>query len=107
MANAYQATQAQEFLSEQRLLSKAEADIEQGWKRLRNQQDLLSRLQTTGHDTKQAEVLVQLLKQTLIEWDRHRSLIEQRIAYLQEALAGGAGESMPGILRNSAPISNR
>jgi hypothetical protein len=91
MANATQATRADELLSEQRLLSKAEVDIEQGWNRLRNQQDLLSWLQTAGHDTKQAEVLVQLLKQTLIEWERHRRLIEQRIAHLQTTLAAGDG----------------
>ena len=98
MADARQADRARELWSEQRLLSKAEADIEQGWKRLRNQQDLLSWLQTAGHDTKQAELLVQLLKRTLIEWERHRDLIEQRIAYLQ---------SMRGVLRNSAPISDK
>jgi hypothetical protein len=77
------AERARELLNEQDLLVKAELDIEQGWGRLRNQQDLLVELQGTGRDTRQAERLVQLMKQTLVEWERHRRLIEQRIALLK------------------------
>jgi len=33
--------------------------------------------------TRQAERLVQLLQQTLIEWQRHRALIEERVTYLE------------------------
>jgi hypothetical protein len=74
---------ALELAAEKRLLVKAEADIEAGWTRLRNQQDLLSSLQAAGENTREAERLVQLMKQSLIEWERHRVLIEQRIAYLE------------------------
>lgn len=82
------ADRAQELLSEQNQLAKAELDIEQGWARLRNQQDLLSGLQNAGRDTTGAERLVQLMKQTLVEWERHRRLIEQRVAYLEKEVSG-------------------
>ena len=75
----------EQLRAEKDLLVKAGSDIEEGWKRLRNQQDLLLDLQIRGHDTKQAERLVQLMKITLVEWERHRVLIEDRIAYLEEA----------------------
>jgi hypothetical protein len=45
-------------------------------------------LQASGQNTEQAERLVSLLKRTLIEWERHRALIEQRIAYLEGGPAG-------------------
>ena len=77
----------EELRAEQNLLAKAEVDIEQGWTRLRNQQDLLSHMQMTGKETREAERLVQLMKRTLLEWERHRRLIEQRVAYLQKAAA--------------------
>ncbi|MCA1497865.1 MULTISPECIES: hypothetical protein [Bradyrhizobium] len=69
--------------AEQRLLVKAEQDIESGWQRVRNQEDRVRELMAGGHDTCQAERLVDLLKQTLVEWERHRTLIEQRVAFLQ------------------------
>jgi hypothetical protein len=81
------ARRAEELDAERSLLIKAEADIEEGWSRLRNQQELLDYLQISGHNTREAERLVQLMKRTLVEWERHRALIVQRIAYLQ---AGGS-----------------
>ncbi|KRP91672.1 hypothetical protein AOQ72_32185 [Bradyrhizobium yuanmingense] len=75
--------------AEQRLLVKADQDIEEGWKRIRDQEDRLRELMAGGHDTRQAERLVNLLKQTLIEWERHRVLIEERVAYLQQEVALG------------------
>jgi len=80
---AFPADRAGELQAEKTLLLKAENDIEEGWKRLRNQQDLLSDLQASGHDITQAARLVQLMQQTLIEWERHRTLIEERVAYLE------------------------
>jgi hypothetical protein len=82
-------TRALELQSEKRLLIKAEADIEEGWTRLRNQQDLLISLRASGQDVTEAERLVSLLKTTLIEWERHRVLIEQRIAYLESKESKG------------------
>jgi predicted transcriptional regulator len=88
MAMLLKANRAEELHSEQNQLSKAETDIEQGWSRLRNQQDLFSELQRTGRDTRQAERLVQLMKRSLVEWERHRRLIEQRVAYLEKEVSG-------------------
>lgn len=81
------ANTVEQLRNEQKLLLKAEDDIEQGWSRLRNQQDLVSERQRTGNDTRQGERLVQLMKQTLVEWERHRRLIEQRIAYLEREVS--------------------
>ena len=80
------AYRAEQLRAEKVLLVKAETDIEDGWKRLRNQQDLLRELRAGGHDTKQAERLVGLMMQTLVEWERHRTLIVERVAYLEKAL---------------------
>ena len=86
MASADYANWAEQLRSERATLAKADIDIEEGWARLRSQQDLLDWLQRAGHDTEQAERLVGLLKQTLIEWERHRTLIVQRVAYLEERI---------------------
>jgi hypothetical protein len=75
---------AEELNLEKARLVKAVHDIEEGKKRLRNQQDLLQDLREGGHDTKLAERLVKLLKQILAEWEQDRILIEQRMAYLRE-----------------------
>ncbi|MBR0719579.1 hypothetical protein [Bradyrhizobium liaoningense] len=78
------AKRTEQLHAEQRLLQKADADIEEGWRRIRNQEDLVEELQACGHDSRQAERLVDLLKQTLVEWERHRTLIIQRINYLEQ-----------------------
>lgn len=75
--------------TEQNLLVKAEKDIEEGWKRIRDQEDRVRELMAGGHDTRQAERLVNLLKQTVVEWERHRVLIEQRVEYLRHEVAAG------------------
>ncbi|MGX9425749.1 MULTISPECIES: hypothetical protein [Bradyrhizobium] len=80
------AERAEELRAERRVLLKADGDIEEGLKRLQNQQDLLLDLQAAGHDTTQAERLVVLLEQTLLQWEHHRTLIEQRIAYLENEI---------------------
>jgi len=72
-----------EIENEKRLLVKADTDIEDGRSRLRNQISLLSSLQESGHNTHDAERLVQILHGTLIEWERHRELIRERISYLE------------------------
>jgi hypothetical protein len=87
MVDKSKAEAAHELAAEKRLLVKAEADIEAGWVRLRNQQDRLSSLLAAGENTGQAERLVHLMKQSLVEWERHRVLIEQRIAHLEREAA--------------------
>ena len=74
---------ALELEGEKRLLVKADADIEAGLARIRNQRDLLSSLEAAGANSREAERLVDLMEQTLVEWQRHRALIEQRIAHLE------------------------
>ncbi|MCP3401709.1 MULTISPECIES: hypothetical protein [unclassified Bradyrhizobium] len=75
---------AEQLNAEQRLLVKADRDIEEGWQRIRDQEERVRELMADGHDTRQAERLVELLKQTLTEWERHRVLIEERVAYLRQ-----------------------
>ena len=83
MADRSTAKIATELEAEKRLLVKADADIEAGLTRIRNQQDLLSSLQAACRNTREAERLVHLMEQALVEWRRHRALIEQRIAHLE------------------------
>lgn len=77
------AERSEQLRKEQQLLVKADADIEEGWSRLRNQEDRVRELEAGGYDTRLAQRLVSTLKQTLVEWERHRTLIEQRVNYLQ------------------------
>jgi hypothetical protein len=78
------AERAEKLESERAVLVRAESDIQNGWRRLHNQEDLIRELQAGGHDTRQAKRLLELLKDTLAEWERHRILIKQRVAYLEE-----------------------
>jgi hypothetical protein len=77
------AERTEQLHAEQRLLVKANADIDEGWRRIRDQEDRVRELRGAGHDVRQAERLVDLLRQTLVEWERHRTLIVQRINDLQ------------------------
>jgi hypothetical protein len=72
-----------EIAFEKKQLTKAEIDIEQGWTRYQNQQALVAALKDGGHDISEAERLVELLGQTLQQWECHRDLILQRIAHLE------------------------
>lgn len=74
----------EQLASERRQLVKADRDIEQGLQRISDQEDRIRELSACGHDSRQAERLVDVLRQTLREWQRHRILIEQRIAYLEQ-----------------------
>jgi hypothetical protein len=82
MANS-PADRAEELRREELLLIKSATDLNEGGKRLRDQQDRLTWLQDAGHDTRQAERLVLALRESLTEWQRHHVLIVQRIAYLR------------------------
>ncbi|WP_407189376.1 hypothetical protein [Bradyrhizobium centrosematis] len=78
------AERTEQLKVEQRLLEKADQDIDDGWRRIRDQEDRVRELMAGGRDTRQAQRLVDLLKQTLIEWERHRVLIDQRVRYLRQ-----------------------
>jgi hypothetical protein len=68
---------------EKALLLKSEDDIRHGRERLRHQQELLQQLLARGRDTRQADRLVELMKATLVQWERHHVMIVERIAYLE------------------------
>jgi hypothetical protein len=70
--------------TERRHLIKADRDIDEGWQRIRDQEDRIRALSAGSHEAALAERLAEALKQTLTEWLRHRVLIEQRIAYLRQ-----------------------
>ena len=74
-----------ELDAERRLLKKADVDIEEGRSRVRDQQDRVMSLRTAGlGGLGEAEHLLQVMIQTLVEWERHRTLIVQRIAFLEK-----------------------
>jgi hypothetical protein len=73
-----------EIEAEKLQLVKADAHIEAGRGRLRDQQHLLRSVQSAGEESEDAERLLEAMKQTLIEWERHRELIEHRITYLKQ-----------------------
>lgn len=83
------AERTEQLNAEQRLLEKADQDIDDGWQRIRDQEDRVRELMAGGRDARQAQRLVDLLKQTLIEWERHRVLIEQRVRYLRQHVEAG------------------
>jgi hypothetical protein len=68
---------------ERKLLSKAEVEIENGRDRVRAQERLLEELKTSGRKTAEAQRLSDVFKRLLVEWERRRGLIEQRIAHLE------------------------
>lgn len=78
------AERRQQLRDERRLLKKADLDIDEGWQRIHRQEDRVRELQAGGHDCQQGERLVELLKQTLVEWERHRTLIVQRVNFLEQ-----------------------
>ncbi len=73
-----------EIRAEEQQLGKADVDIDAGRQRLESQQQLIAYLAASGKDTALAERLAALLQDTLAEWQQHRTLMAQRLAYLQE-----------------------
>jgi hypothetical protein len=90
MESAHLQRRDEELRAEQRLLLKADLDIEKGRNRLRDQQELMGSLRDAGKDTRQAERLVHVFSRILVEWERHRVLIAQRIAYLEKEVANAS-----------------
>lgn len=82
-----------ELEEERATLDRAERDILDGRGRIARQQATLTDLRAKALDTGHAERLLTLLQETLTQWERHRTLILQRIAYLEARRAGqGAPE---------------
>jgi hypothetical protein len=78
---------------EEAQLRKADADIEAGRERLRDQEHLILSLQASGRPTMEAERLAALFRGTLEEWERHRSLIAGRLTYLRARLDKAARQA--------------
>ncbi|WP_315764972.1 MULTISPECIES: hypothetical protein [unclassified Bradyrhizobium] len=76
--------------SEEDQLRKSEADIASGWTRLHKQEGLVLQLKASGRGYAEAVRLAALLRDNLAEWERHRAMIEQRIAYLKRRRAAGS-----------------
>ena len=72
-----------EIKAERSELERVHCELELGRNRLQSQRQLVAHLREQGRDVTQAERLAGLLDQTLEQWELHRSLIEQRIAYLE------------------------
>ncbi|MBV9783445.1 MAG: hypothetical protein JO264_06460 [Acidisphaera sp.] len=70
---------------ERRHLAQAEADIVDGERRVSAQELLIEQLRRGGHETREAEVLMLTLRQTLDVWRGHRGSILQEIARLERA----------------------
>ena len=73
-----------EIRAEELQLCQATADVSAGQARLRNQECLLADMTAGSRAVPEAERFVALLKGCLVEWERHRVLIEQRLAYLKD-----------------------
>ncbi len=76
-----------ELRAERSTLIQADVDLKDGEGRVMRQWDLVSELRATGHDTREAERLADLLADTLRHWKRHRELIVHRIAHLESKVA--------------------
>lgn len=64
-------------------LTHADRDLREGAERLARQERLTLRLEAAGHDVADAVRLTRILRETLAEWQLHRSLIVQRIEMLE------------------------
>lgn len=84
MRSTYSVVQALE--SERADLLKADRHIVEGEARLSRQEDALAVLCADGHQVPEAERLYALTSTALTQWQRHRTLIVERIAYLEETL---------------------
>ena len=79
-----------ELRQERAVLVKANLDISYGEERILKQRDLILHLHAGGHETREAERLLQLVQRTLTQWQDHRLLILQRIQHLEAAAAATA-----------------
>jgi hypothetical protein len=79
-----------ELDQERATLAHADRDIASGQDRIERQRALLMSGRLKGPDIEEAERLLGALQSTLAEWERHRALIVERIAYLTARNSGGA-----------------
>lgn len=78
-----------DLATERQHLVKAEIDIAAGERRIARQAELVARLHLGGHNTVQAEALLETLRETLLSWRDHRDVIRYTIARLESETAPG------------------
>ena len=78
---------------ERQALVKSGIDISEGEGRIARQLMLRTEMRAKGLDTYEAERLLDLLRQTLAQWQAHHVMIVDRIAYL-EIKEGASGEGV-------------
>lgn len=72
-----------ELERERQALTKADTDIAEGQERMGRQVALIARMRLKEIDPGEGERLLALLGETLSQWEQHRVLIVERIAYLE------------------------
>lgn len=79
---------AAELLAEKGQLVWADRDIARGEQRIREQQARVAKLRKrSGGNEQGAEHLLQVFEETLAQWQAHRVLILERIAYLEHRVS--------------------
>jgi hypothetical protein len=72
-----------ELARERIALKRADQDIAEGRIRVRRQEEVVKDLLARAQQAELASHLLDLLRETLTHWETHRTLIVQRIAYLE------------------------
>lgn len=88
-------TAMSELEGERRTLVLADRDIREGEARIAHLRQLIDREGLSGRDAARAEDTLGIFLATLQQWQRHRELIVQRIAYLE----GLTGSAVPGRVK--------
>jgi uncharacterized protein (UPF0548 family) len=73
-----------ELERERRDLAQCDRDITKGQERIRKQLIALAQLRAHGLETGDGERLFGVMRDTLVQWERHREMIVARIAYLEQ-----------------------
>lgn len=94
-----------EMRAEEDQLRRSHACISAGLRRLRQQEDLIRHLKAAARPAGEAERLGALMRDNLAQWERHRALIEQRLAYLRGRV-GLAPPAAPPTPPPSAPCGS-
>jgi hypothetical protein len=85
-----------ELESERWQLVRAERDIAAGEQRIIDQELMIEAFQRDGHNTGIAELVLETLRSTLLEWRRHEVLIRARIHYLEGKCGGAPADDLSG-----------
>ena len=73
-----------ELARERATLIRADRDIEQGRARVLRQEEIVNDLIAKAEPIEDAQNLLGILRDTLSQWEAHRTQIIERIAYLEQ-----------------------